>query len=179
MLSKISSCPRSRSSMAETQHESCKQSFDMSPHTWSTATTIASAGSVTEGGTDPGNCHAGHATDAPGEDCPHSAQGLHYPGRGGLASRAHSTDRGPANGCPAITPSLPHRRLSTRGRDIRSGTSPESLADGGGVQEVVDQLADDEVVDEVWEIGRDKGVTQGLHHTLLLTAQLGKKGRES
>ena len=147
----------------------------MSPHTWSTATTIASAGSVTEGGTDPGNCHGGHAADAPGEGCPHIAQGRNCPGGGGLTSRAHGTDRGPANGCPAITPSLPHSnlsRLSTRGRDIRSGTSSESLADGGGVQEVVDQLADDEVVDEVWEIVRDEGVTQGLHHTMLPTAQL-------
>ena len=59
---------------------------------------------------------------------------------------------------------------------VRSVTSSESLADGGGVQEVVDQLADDEVVEEVWEIVRYEGVTQGLHHTLLLAAQLGKKG---
>ena len=50
-------------------------------------------------------------------------------------------------------------------------TSSESLADGGGVQEV-DQLTDDESVDEVWEIVRDEGVTQGLHHTMLPTAQL-------
>ena len=53
-------------------------------------------------------------------------------------------------------------------------TSSESLADGGGVQEVVDQLADDEVVDEVREIVRYEGVTQGLHHTLLAAAQLEK-----
>ena len=48
-------------------------------------------------------------------------------------------------------------------------------ADGAGRQVVGDQLTEDEVVDEVGEVGRDEGVAQGLDYTVLVTAELQRK----